>query len=93
VIYHPVTVVTRPLWQLYETDLHILTRPTFYLQKSLIDVTIVVIRRTLRKHHQTAHAAVYLVVLTLHLSYSMVRRPFIYARMCGLRMLECCMEE
>jgi hypothetical protein len=51
VIYHPVTVVTRPLWQLYETDLHIFTRPAFYLQKSLVDVIIVVIRRILKKYH------------------------------------------
>jgi hypothetical protein len=80
VIYHPVTVVTRPLWQLYETDLNILTRPTFYLQKSLVDVIIVVIRRTLRKHHQTAHAAVYIAVLTTHLIYCMLRRPYNYAR-------------
>jgi hypothetical protein len=80
VIYHPVTVVTRPLWQLYETDLHILTRPTFYLQKSLVDVIIVVIRRTLRKQYQTAHAIVYLVVFSIHLSYCVVRRPYNYAR-------------
>jgi ABC-type branched-subunit amino acid transport system substrate-binding protein len=80
VIYHPVTVVTRPLWQLYETDLHILTRPTFYLQKSLVDVIIVVIRRTLRRYHQTAHAVVYLVVLSIHLSYCVVRRPYNYGR-------------
>jgi ABC-type branched-subunit amino acid transport system substrate-binding protein len=80
VIYHPVTVVTRPLWQLYETDLHILTRPTFYLQKSLVDVIIVVIRRTLRKYHQTAHAIVYLVVLGIHLGYSLVRSPYNYVK-------------
>jgi hypothetical protein len=90
VIYHPVTVVTRPLWQLYETDLNILTRPTFYLQKSLVDVIIVVIRRTLRKHHQTAHAAVYLVVLTLHLSYCIVRHPYNYARMSLWQCLSLC---
>jgi hypothetical protein len=80
VIYHPVTVVTRPLWQLYETDLHILTRPTFYLQKSLVDVIIVVIRRTLRKNHQTAHAVVYLVVISIHFFVSLVRSPYNYAK-------------
>jgi hypothetical protein len=80
VIYHPVTVVTRPLWQLYETDLHILTRPTFFLQKSLVDVIIVVIRRTLRKNYQTAHAVIYIVVLTSHLGCCIVRRPHNYAR-------------
>jgi hypothetical protein len=80
VIYHPVTVVTRPLWQLYETDLNILTRPTFYLQKSLVDVIIVVIRRTLRSHNQTAHASVYLVVISIHFFYSLVRAPYNYAK-------------
>jgi hypothetical protein len=80
VIYHPVTVVTGPLWQLYETDLHIFTRPTFYLQKSLVDVIIVVIRRTMRQHYQTAHAVVYLTVLSIHLGCCVFRRPYNYAR-------------
>jgi hypothetical protein len=60
--------------------LHILTRPTFYLQKSLVDVIIVVIRRTLRKNHQTAHAVVYLVVLSIHFFVSLVRSPYNYAK-------------
>lgn len=80
VLYHPITVVTRPLWQLSEADLNIITRPTFYLQKSMIEVFIVVTRRAVRKDYETLHATIYMVALCIHLGLSILRRPYNYSR-------------
>lgn len=78
--YLTVTVFTRPIWQELMGDLHVCTRKLFYLQKSFVEVTIVVIRRGVRKHFEVAHALIFLVVILGHLCLSFPVFPFNYAR-------------
>lgn len=81
IVYFPVTVATRPVWQLLAPDIHIITRPTFYLQKSLVEVILVSLRRGLRSRERLSHALVYFVVILIHLALSICRKPFNYARL------------
>jgi hypothetical protein len=79
--YFPVTFVTRPLWQVIQNDLHVFTRPTFYLQKSFVEVTLVVLRRTLRKDNPLVHSFLFISIILVHALYSLRRHPFNYARL------------
>mmetsp|Transcript_6314 Transcript_6314/g.10947 ORF Transcript_6314/g.10947 Transcript_6314/m.10947 type:complete len:259 (-) Transcript_6314:1340-2116(-) len=81
ILYFPITVATRPVWQLLVPDLNILTRPTFYMQKSLVEVGLVALRRALRSRDRFSHALVYFVIILIHLSLSICRRPFNYPRL------------
>jgi ABC-type branched-subunit amino acid transport system substrate-binding protein len=81
VLYHPVTVVTRPLWQELIPDINVKTRQTFYLQKSLVEVLLVGIRRGLRSTHSLTHGVIYVTVILLHMTLSFIRKPFNYPRL------------
>jgi hypothetical protein len=81
VLYHPITVITRPLWQELVPDMHLKTRQTFYLQKSLVEVILVGIRRGLRSRSRVAHGLVYIAVIFIHLILCLIRKPFNYQRL------------
>jgi hypothetical protein len=81
VLYHPVTVVTRPLWQELIPDMNVMTRQTFYLQKSIVEVVLVGIRRGLRSSHSLTHGVIYVFVILLHMTLCLIRKPFNYPRL------------
>jgi hypothetical protein len=81
VLYHPITIITRPLWQELVPDMHLKTRQTFYLQKSLVEVILVGIRRGLRSRSRLAHGVVYIAVIFIHLVLCFIRKPFNYQRL------------
>mmetsp|Transcript_20451 Transcript_20451/g.38286 ORF Transcript_20451/g.38286 Transcript_20451/m.38286 type:complete len:1155 (+) Transcript_20451:87-3551(+) len=80
-LYLPITAITRPLWQELTPDLHVMTRHNFYIQKSLVEVILVVLRRGLRRTHPLVHSVLYIGGIELHLAFSMLKRPFNYARL------------
>jgi hypothetical protein len=61
--------------------MHLKTRQTFYLQKSLVEVMLVGIRRGLRSRSKLAHGVVYIAVIFIHLILSLIRKPFNYQRL------------
>jgi hypothetical protein len=61
--------------------MHLKTRQTFYLQKSLVEVILVGIRRGLRSRSRLAHGVVYLAVIFIHLVLCLIRKPFNYQRL------------
>mmetsp|Transcript_15637 Transcript_15637/g.28449 ORF Transcript_15637/g.28449 Transcript_15637/m.28449 type:complete len:1128 (+) Transcript_15637:18-3401(+) len=80
-IYLPVTVLSRPVWQQLVPDLHVFTRPSFYIQKTFVEVSVVMLRRGLRPRNQIAHALVFLALISVHLAVSCLRKPFNYHRL------------
>jgi ABC-type branched-subunit amino acid transport system substrate-binding protein len=81
VLYHPITIITRPLWQELIPDMHLKTRQTFYLQKSLVEVILVGIRRGLRSRSRLVHGGVYIAVIFIHLILCIMCKPFNYQRL------------
>lgn len=79
-LYLTVTTLTRPIWQLIVPDLNIITRPTFYTQKTMVEVALVSLRRGVRTRDRSIHALMYIVLIFLHLSISVLRKPFNYHR-------------
>lgn len=80
IFYFILTVLTLPRWQDLTPDLNVQTRQTYYLQKSLIEIALVVLRRGLRDRSPLWHALLYLGVIGLHMITCVCRRPFSYAR-------------
>jgi hypothetical protein len=80
-LYHPVTVMTRPLWQELTPDLHIKTRHSFYLRKSFVEMTLVLLRRGLRKQHRYIHGVLYISTILGHSFLSLLTCPFNYRRL------------
>jgi ABC-type branched-subunit amino acid transport system substrate-binding protein len=81
VMYLPITVVTRPLWQELIPDINVKTRQTFYLQKSLVEVVLIGIRRGLRSSHSLTHGVIYVIVILLHMTLCFIHKPFNYPRL------------
>mmetsp|Transcript_6315 Transcript_6315/g.10951 ORF Transcript_6315/g.10951 Transcript_6315/m.10951 type:complete len:253 (-) Transcript_6315:114-872(-) len=81
IVFMPAAILTRTLWQTLVTDLHVFTRPTFYLQKSFLEVVIVMMRRSLRPRSELAHAVIFIGVVGTHLTMSLIRKPFSYGRL------------
>lgn len=80
-LYLPITVITRPLWHELTPDLHVMTRHNFYIQKTFVEVAIVMLRRGLRSQHRIIHGLLYIGFVEGHLLFSIARRPFNYARL------------
>mmetsp|Transcript_16475 Transcript_16475/g.29718 ORF Transcript_16475/g.29718 Transcript_16475/m.29718 type:complete len:1126 (+) Transcript_16475:28-3405(+) len=80
-IYHPVTVVTRPLWQELQTDTHIKTNPFYYFLKSIVEIAIVVIRRAFRKTYPFTHAIFFSVLIIIYGALCFWKAPFNYNRL------------
>lgn len=81
VIYFPVTVLTRPRWQEIYQDIHVKTRPTFYLQKNLVEVTLVVIHKGVLEKSKLVHGVLFIIVVLLHMTLSIFNKPFNYPRL------------
>jgi hypothetical protein len=55
VLYVPLVVFTRPVWQYFLHDLHIFTVPRWFLFKSALQVFLISMSKTVRKQEQLAH--------------------------------------
>jgi hypothetical protein len=74
----PMMLFTRPMWQFYLWDIHILTYPKFLMIKSVIQVFLIVLEKTVGKSDDIAHCIVYLLLILAYVLISVRNPPFNY---------------
>jgi hypothetical protein len=80
IVYLPLSIFLRPLWQELEPDVNIHTNSINYIGKGSIQVAVVVLNRTVKKVHQSLFGLV-LILIFLLFSFILVRfKPYNYAR-------------
>ncbi|CAG9322183.1 unnamed protein product [Blepharisma stoltei] len=78
--YVPLAVYCRPIWQNLQLEINIITRPLHLMTKSIIQVTIVVLKGTLKPYNQSLHGLVFLFILAIYLVICIKWKPFNYHR-------------
>jgi hypothetical protein len=84
-IFCCIFVVTRtlatPMWQALTPDMNIKARMSYLHLKSFVEVVLLLSSHVVRRDSETVHAIIYLVVLSLYLLETVLRRPFNYSRL------------
>jgi len=76
----PLAVLMRPVWQELQPSLHIKTLPLFLIVKSVFQVYVTVLSKSLKRESRFSHAVVYLASLMLFTAFIMKSKPFNYER-------------
>ena len=79
-LYTPLAVYSRPLWQEYQSMLHIKTLPTFLMIKSAFQMTLVVLVKTVAKSDSKIHGILYLILMLGYITLNWKIRAFNYPR-------------
>mmetsp|Transcript_12924 Transcript_12924/g.24005 ORF Transcript_12924/g.24005 Transcript_12924/m.24005 type:complete len:317 (+) Transcript_12924:705-1655(+) len=80
VLYIPLAVLMRPAWQELQPNLHIKTLPMYLMLKSVFQVNVAVLSKTLKTESRTAHGLIYLGALICFFAFIMKVKPFNYER-------------
>ena len=80
VVYIPVALVTRPIWQELQANLHIKAYPTSLLVKGLVQVGLIGLAGILRTTSPAVHSYLYVTVMSLYIGYMLSHRQFNYSR-------------
>jgi hypothetical protein len=79
-IYVPSAILLRPIWHDYQNSLHIKTFPLFQVVKSVVQVTLICLNKTLKHWHPTVYAILFLCILTVFLTCSILIKAYNYSR-------------
>lgn len=79
-LYVPVAVLTRPLWQDLQVNLHVKAQPGAIMVKAVFQLMLVAGTTALKFGEQTEHAMTYLLVLTCYLPLVAKTKAYNYPR-------------
>lgn len=80
IIYVPIAVFTRPIWQEMQENLHVKILPFSLLMKTVFLSGLVAASVGLKGYYRTAHAVVYISLTTLYLFFIFLVKPYNYER-------------
>jgi len=80
VIYVPVAIFTRPIWQETQESLHVKILPFSLLVKTVFQSLLVAVSVALKDYYPTAHAVVYLALVLSYLFFVSLLKPYNYDR-------------
>jgi hypothetical protein len=58
-VYEPIAVFARPLWQQAKTNLNIMSKPFFLLVKTCLQIFLIAVGKSLQAINETAHGVVF----------------------------------
>lgn len=79
IIYTPIAVFTRPLWQHLQPNLHLKAQPLHLMLKSVLQ-TLLISAATLKFSFQIVHAACYFSLISVYVCFLLKFKAFNYAR-------------
>lgn len=77
-IYQPLAVYFRPIWQEYLPLLHIKTQPKFLMIKSVYQILLILLNKTLKRYDDYVHAIVYCILIFIYIVVLHVVKAFNY---------------
>lgn len=79
-IYLPVSLITRPIWQELQPNLHIKAYPTTQLIKALAQMVLLGLAGILRTDYPRIHGYTYICVVSVFIGFMLTNRQFNYSR-------------
>ena len=79
-LYAPAAIMMRPTWQNMQPYLHVKTSPAYLMIKTMYQVAIIVMSKTLKAVHDLTHTILFLCVTGLFCAVTMKWRPYGYGR-------------
>jgi len=83
ILYLPLAIYFRPYWDNSSDYINIKTRPLFLMVKSLLQIFIIILNKTLKKHNQSLYGLIYIVSFLGFLYLCLKKKPYNYDR-CNL---------
>lgn len=80
VIYVPIAVFTRPIWQEMQENLHVKILPFSLLVKTAFQSILVAVSVALKAYYPTLHAVAFLVLVFAYFSFISLLKPYNYDR-------------
>jgi len=78
--YIPSAILLKPVWFNYQHNLHIETSPLFLVVKSIVQVVLICLSKTLKRWKSTIHAILFLCVLSVYICFVCTRKIYNYSR-------------
>lgn len=79
-IYTPIAVVLRPLWQEIQSPLNIKTSPLYLMVKTVLQICLIVLSKTVKLTNHTAHCFIFLGFMGAFIAFSLKFPCFGYKR-------------
>ncbi|CAG9332938.1 unnamed protein product [Blepharisma stoltei] len=80
IAYEPLAVFCRPLWQELQPLLHVKAIPLFLMVKTMIQITLVVMNKTVKRAQSTLHGVLFVLVMILYIIFLFKFKPYNYPR-------------
>ncbi|CAG9309825.1 unnamed protein product [Blepharisma stoltei] len=81
ILYLPLAIYFRPFWDYYESFINIKTRPLFLMVKSVFQVSIIVLNKTVKPQSQALHGLSYSALLCVLIFICIKKKPYNESRM------------
>ncbi|CAG9332921.1 unnamed protein product [Blepharisma stoltei] len=78
--YEPLAVFCRPLWQELQPLLHVKAAPLFLMVKTMVQITLIVMNKTVKRAQSALHGALFITVMVLYIIFLCKFKPYNYAR-------------
>ncbi|OMJ92512.1 hypothetical protein SteCoe_4754 [Stentor coeruleus] len=80
-IFLPLSIFLRPVWQELVAEMNIKTNSIFHITKGILQVLLVILNRTVKKVHQSAHGVIIVLLLIVYSLFLNRYKPFNYPRL------------
>ncbi|CAG9319119.1 unnamed protein product [Blepharisma stoltei] len=79
-LYVPFAIFCRPLWQELQGMLHVKTSPTYLMVKTIFQITLIVMNKTIKRSQDITHGCLFVTVLIGYIIFTFKFKPYNYAR-------------
>ena len=80
ILYQPLAVYFRPLWQELLPLLHIKALPRYLMMKSVYQVILIILNKTLKRFSRGAHSIVYILLISIYSFIVIIKKSYNYTR-------------
>ncbi|CAG9321867.1 unnamed protein product [Blepharisma stoltei] len=79
-IYHPLAVFCRPLWQELQPMLHVKTSPLHLMVKTVFEIWLIVFNKTLKRASSSIHGLLFIAIIAIYITFIYFHKPYNYHR-------------
>ncbi|CAG9319136.1 unnamed protein product [Blepharisma stoltei] len=79
-LYQPLAVFFRPVWQELQLNLHVKALPIYLMVKSIVQMMLITLNKTLKRASDISHGIVFIVIMTAYVWYILKYNAFNYGR-------------
>ncbi|CAG9329483.1 unnamed protein product [Blepharisma stoltei] len=80
VVYEPLAVLCRPLWQELDNLVHVKYTPSHLMVKTIFQVSLIVLNKTVKRTQDIAHGALFTLIVIIFGTFGFKNQPYNYPR-------------